>query len=97
MTSATTRAATPPVAIAGMPAPNCGDLLEMPATAFDRVLGVNLRGTFFFTQAVAKVPMGRWGYPEDVACAVAGLASGRFAFATGSIINADGGLAVPRL
>ena len=43
------------------------------------------------------VPAGRWGYPEDVARAVAGLASGQFAFATGSIINVDGGLAVPRL
>jgi len=166
---------------AGMPAPSRGDLLEILAAAFDRVLDVNLRGTFYFTQAVAKhmltspsphprsiitissvsaelasiergeycvskaglamvtklfalrlaserigvfevrpgiirtpmteavaekyearigeglVPMGRWGYPEDVARAVAGLASGQFAFATGSIINVDGGLAVPRL
>ena len=39
---------------AGMPAPSRGDLLEMSTTAFDRVLGVNLRGTFFFTQTVAK-------------------------------------------
>ena len=166
---------------AGMPAPSRGDLLELSAAAFDRVLDVNLRGTFFFAQAVAKhmlaapspyprsiitvssvsaelasvergeyciskaglamamklfalrlakehisvfevrpgvirtpmtdavaqkyearigeglVPMGRWGYPEDVARAIAGLAGGQFAFATGSIINVDGGLAVPRL
>jgi len=166
---------------AGMPAPSRGDLLEMSAASFDRVLDVNLRGTFFFSQAVAKhmlaspshhprsiitissvsaelasiergeycmskaglamatkllalrlaaerisvfeirpgiirtpmteavaekyeariadglVPMGRWGYPEDIARAVVGLASGQFAFATGSVINVDGGLAVPRL
>jgi NAD(P)-dependent dehydrogenase (short-subunit alcohol dehydrogenase family) len=43
------------------------------------------------------VPMGRWGEPEDIGDAVAGLASGRFRFATGSVINVDGGLAVPRL
>jgi 3-oxoacyl-[acyl-carrier protein] reductase len=43
------------------------------------------------------VPAGRWGEPEDVAAAVAGLLSGRFGFATGSIIAVDGGLTVPRL
>lgn len=30
------------------------DLLDMSEESFDRVLGVNLRGTFFLTQAVAK-------------------------------------------
>ena len=43
------------------------------------------------------VPMGRWGTPQDVGEVVAGLASGRFAFATGSVVHVDGGLAVPRL
>jgi NAD(P)-dependent dehydrogenase (short-subunit alcohol dehydrogenase family) len=43
------------------------------------------------------VPMARWGEPEDVGEAVAGLASGRFAFATGTVISVDGGLSVPRL
>jgi len=166
---------------AGISAPRRGDLLELGPQAFDQVLGVNLRGTFFFTQAVAKrmlnapaagprsiitissvnaelasiergeysmskaglamltklfalrlaangiavfevrpgvirtsmtqvvaekyerriadglVPMGRWGAPRDVGEAVAGLASGRFAFSTGSVLHVDGGLAVPRL
>jgi NAD(P)-dependent dehydrogenase (short-subunit alcohol dehydrogenase family) len=31
-----------------------GDVLEMTPESFDRVLGTNLRGTFFLTQAVAK-------------------------------------------
>lgn len=31
-----------------------GDLLELTEESFDRVLGVNLRGTFFLTQRVAK-------------------------------------------
>jgi len=43
------------------------------------------------------VPMGRWGYPEDVARVVSALAGGRLAFATGSVINVDGALSIPRL
>jgi NAD(P)-dependent dehydrogenase (short-subunit alcohol dehydrogenase family) len=166
---------------AGISAPRRGDLLELAPEAFDQVLDVNLRGAFFFTQAVAKrmlagsssgprsiitissvnaelaspergeysiskaglamltklfalrlaadgiavfevrpgvirtsmtqvvaekyerriadglVPMGRWGTPQDVGEVVAGLASGRFAFATGSVVQVDGGLAIPRL
>lgn len=166
---------------AGVPSPTRGDLLELTPEAFDQVLDVNLRGTFFFTQAVAShmraaasrsarsiitvssvsaelaspergeyciskaglamltklfalrlaphgiavfevrpgvirtpmtagvadkydrriadglVPMGRWGEPEDIGAAVVALASGQFQFATGSVINLDGGLAIPRL
>lgn len=166
---------------AGIPSPSRGDLLAVTPASFDRVLDVNLRGTFFFTQAVARhmadapanlsraivtvssvsvgmasieraeycisksglemltklfalrlaplgigvfevrpgiirtpmtegvapayeqriadglVPMGRWGYPEDVARAVAALASGQLGFSTGSVIHVDGALSIPRL
>lgn len=166
---------------AGVAAPVRGDLLDLGREAFDRVLDVNLRGTFFFTQAVAKhmiatgsrdarsiitissvsaelaspergeycvskaglamatklfalrlaadgiavfevrpgvirtpmtagvaqkydqliagglVPMGRWGEPEDIGAAVAALASGKFQFATGTVVNLDGGLSLSRL
>jgi NAD(P)-dependent dehydrogenase (short-subunit alcohol dehydrogenase family) len=166
---------------AGVPATARGDLLDLRPEAFDHVLGVNLRGTFFFTQTVARhmmaaassharsiitvssvsaelaspdrseyclskaglamltklfalrlarhgipvfevrpgvirtpmtspvadqydrriadglVPMERWGEPEDIGAAVATLASGQFQFATGSVVNLDGGLSVPRL
>lgn len=166
---------------AGMPAHRRGDLLEMAPESFDRVLDVNLRGTFFFTQAVARhmiatpaavqrsiitvssvsaamasiergeyciskaglgmltklfalrlaadgigvfevrpgiirtpmteaaatrydgliagglVPSRRWGEPEDVARAIAALASGSLGFATGSVLHVDGALSVPRL
>jgi len=166
---------------AGVPSPARGDLLDLKPEVFDQVLDVNLRGTFFLTQAVARhmtttpsrnarsiitvssvsaelaspergeycmskaglamltklfalrlardgipvfevrpgvirtpmtagvtdkydrriadglVPMGRWGEPEDVSAAVAALASGKFQFATGSVINLDGGLAISRL
>ena len=159
-----------------------GDLLDLTPENYDTVMTVNLRGTLFFTQAIAKailargetghprsivtitsasaemaspdradycvskaglsmamrnfavrlapegiavfevrpgiirtgmtapvaqrydariadglVPARRWGEPADVGEAVAGLASGKFAFATGSVIRVDGGLLIPRL
>jgi NAD(P)-dependent dehydrogenase (short-subunit alcohol dehydrogenase family) len=36
-------------------------------------------------------PIRRWGYPEDVAKAVAAFAKGSFPYSTGEIINVDGG------
>jgi NAD(P)-dependent dehydrogenase (short-subunit alcohol dehydrogenase family) len=43
------------------------------------------------------VPARRWGEVGDVGAIVAGLASGQFAFATGSVVAVDGGLSLPRL
>ncbi len=39
---------------AGVTVDRRGDLLEATVASFDRVMGVNLRGTFFLTQAVAR-------------------------------------------
>ena len=52
-----------------------------------------------YDQVIAQggVPMRRWGEPEDVAAVVAALAGDAFAFATGSVIEVAGGLAIPRL
>ena len=47
--------------------------------------------------AQGLVPMKRWGEAADVGEIVAALAGGKFGFATGSVINADGGLAIARL
>ena len=44
---------------AGVPAKVRIDLLQMSADSFDHVLGVNLRGTFFLTQNVARRMSGR--------------------------------------
>ncbi|SMG59058.1 3-ketoacyl-ACP reductase [Paraburkholderia susongensis] len=166
---------------AGVSADQRGDLLELGERSYDRVVDINMRGTFFLTQAVARhmattasddarsivtvssvsaelastergeycmskaglgmltklfalrlaplsigvfevrpgiirtpmteavaaryderiaegiVPMRRWGVPQDVASAVATLASGQMAFATGSVLNIDGALSIPRL
>jgi 3-oxoacyl-[acyl-carrier protein] reductase len=43
------------------------------------------------------VPMKRWGEVADVASIVSALASGDFGFATGSVIDADGGLSIAKL
>lgn len=43
------------------------------------------------------VPMKRWGEPDDIGAVAAALATGKFAFATGSVINLDGGLSIGRL
>lgn len=39
---------------AGVPTDRRGDLLDLTPASFDRVLGINLRGTFFLSQAVAR-------------------------------------------
>lgn len=39
---------------AGVQVASRGDLLDVTPASFDRVLGINLRGTFFLTQSVAR-------------------------------------------
>jgi 3-oxoacyl-[acyl-carrier protein] reductase len=43
------------------------------------------------------VPERRWGQPEDVGRLVSALVRGDLPYATGSVINVDGGLSIPRL
>lgn len=47
--------------------------------------------------AEGLTPIRRWGQPEDVAAAVALLASGQLPFSTGDRINVDGGFHIRRL
>ncbi|AZO73928.1 MULTISPECIES: 3-ketoacyl-ACP reductase [unclassified Mesorhizobium] len=166
---------------AGVGAVVRGDLLELKPENFDRALNINLRGTVFLSQTVAKamlatpaasarsiitvtsvsatmasperadyciskaglsmwvknlalrlapesigvfevrpgiirtdmtagvsakydalidgglVPAKRWGEAADIGAVVAALASGKFGFSTGSVIDVDGALSVPRL
>ena len=42
-------------------------------------------------------PIERWGYPEDIAKAVAAFANGAFPYSTGEIINVDGGFHLRKL
>ena len=166
---------------AGVGAVVRADLLDLKPENFDRALNINLRGTMFLTQAIAKamlaapatsarsiititsvsaamasperadyciskaglsmwvknlalrlaaenvgvfevrpgiirtdmtagvsarydalidgglVPAKRWGETGDIGAVVAALASGKFGFSTGSVIDVDGALSVPRL
>jgi 3-oxoacyl-[acyl-carrier protein] reductase len=43
------------------------------------------------------VPEGRWGEADDVGRAVAALVRGDVPYATGTVLNVDGGLSIPRL
>ncbi len=47
--------------------------------------------------AAGLVPLGRWGTPDDVGHAVAQLAKGALPYATGSVLEIDGGLHLERL
>lgn len=166
---------------AGIASPKRGDFFGLEPETFDTTLGVNLRGTVFFTQAAVKamlanpspdrrgiqfitslsasyasperldycmskaglsmfakglalrlagegidvfevrpgiirtdmtagvaakyddlignglVPEDRWGMPEDIAAICAAVASGALPFSTGSVIDAGGGLHIPKL
>jgi len=39
----------------------------------------------------------RWGYPEDIARAVAAMLRGDLAYSTGQVINVDGGMSIEKL
>ena len=43
------------------------------------------------------IPQGRWGQPEDIARAVAALASGEIPYATGAVIELSGGMNIRHL
>lgn len=61
------------------------DMTSGVSAKYDRLIGDGL------------VPMKRWGEPADIGGIVSGLASGKFGFATGTVIDADGGLSIARL
>ncbi|MDO9416125.1 3-ketoacyl-ACP reductase [Pararhizobium sp.] len=63
--------------------------------ATDMTAGVS--GKYDALIAGGLVPMKRWGEAGDIGAIVQALASGSFGFATGSVIDADGGLSIGRL
>ncbi|MBT0773532.1 3-ketoacyl-ACP reductase [Kineosporia sp. J2-2] len=63
--------------------------------ATDMTAGVQERYDRLFENGLA--PMPRWGRPEDVAGAVAILASGNTPYSTGEVFHVDGGMHIPRL
>lgn len=63
--------------------------------ATDMTAGVQERYDALFAGGLA--PMPRWGRPQDVAGAVAVLASGQMPYSTGDVIHVAGGMQIPRL
>jgi 3-oxoacyl-[acyl-carrier protein] reductase len=63
--------------------------------ATDMTAGV--RETYDRRIADGLVPERRWGQPGDVGRVVAALVRGDFPYATGTVVNVDGGLSIPRL
>jgi NAD(P)-dependent dehydrogenase (short-subunit alcohol dehydrogenase family) len=61
----------------------------------DMTAGV--KATYDRRIADGLVPENRWGTPGDVGRVVAALLRGDAPYATGSVINVDGGLSMPRL
>ncbi len=61
----------------------------------DMTAGVTAKYDDLISKGLCVQP--RWGYPEDVGKAVAGLSRGDFPFSTGQVVMVDGGLTIPRL
>ena len=64
-------------------------------TRTDMTAGVTEKYDQLISEGLCVTP--RWGFPEDVGKAVAGLARGDFPYSTGQVVMVDGGLTIPRL
>ena len=60
---------------AGVSAQKRGDLLDLPPESFDRVVGINLRGTFFLTQAAARRMVAEQRAPDSPARSIITISS----------------------
>ncbi|MHC4984675.1 MAG: 3-ketoacyl-ACP reductase [Planctomycetota bacterium] len=61
------------------------DMTAAVTEKYDKLIGEGL------------TPIRRWGQPEDIAQAVAAIAEGRLDFATGQVLDVDGGFHIQRL
>lgn len=78
-------------------APHDIGVFEIRPGVIETALTAGVKDTYTARIKDGLVPSARWGYPADIASTILPLAEGRMAFATGSVINVDGGLSIPRL
>ena len=70
---------------------------EVRPGIIDTDMTAGVHDTYDQRIADGLIPDARWGQPDDVGRAVAALLRGDIQYATGSVINIDGGLSIPRL
>jgi NAD(P)-dependent dehydrogenase (short-subunit alcohol dehydrogenase family) len=70
---------------------------EVRPGIIDTDMTASVRDVYDRRIAEGLVPEGRWGQAADVGRLVAALLRGDAPYATGSVINVDGGLSLPRL
>ena len=63
----------------------------------DTDMTAGVHATYDDRIAAGLVPERRWGYPADIGRVVSALLRGDAPYATGSVIQVDGGLSIPRL
>ena len=78
-------------------APHGISVYEVRPGIIDTDMTAGVRPLYDERIAGGLVPERRWGQPADVGRVVAALLRGDAPYATGSVINVDGGLAIPRL
>jgi NAD(P)-dependent dehydrogenase (short-subunit alcohol dehydrogenase family) len=72
-------------------------VFEVRPGIVDTDMTASVRDAYDRRIADGLVPEGRWGQPDDVGRVVAALVRGDVPYATGTVINVDGGLSIPRL
>lgn len=72
-------------------------VFEVRPGIIDTDMTARVRDVYDRRIADGLVPERRWGTPDDVGRAVASLVSGSVPYATGTVVNVDGGLGVARL
>jgi len=78
-------------------APHGIPVYEVRPGIIETDMTANVKDAYDRRIAEGLVPERRWGTPEDVGRVVAALLRGDAPYATGSVINVDGGLSLPRL
>jgi 3-oxoacyl-[acyl-carrier protein] reductase len=73
------------------------DVFEVRPGIIKTDMTAGVTGKYDALIAGGLVPEGRWGMPDDIAAVCAALASGALPFSTGSVIDAGGGLHIPKL